>query len=145
MKNNFSIDINELHPLPHETLKDHWRVPVQYIDPNYIVFAGHNFTRTFSEDTIPASILSKLTMAKASDKSFLTDNTLTYLDVFYYPNDDSMGDVGWRVTETMYIVILEERELRSLLGIEDLMDKLDWNEENDTRRKSKSKSKKNLR
>jgi hypothetical protein len=84
-------------------------------------------------------------MAKASDKSFLTDNTLTYLDVFYYPNDDSMGDVGWRVTETMYIVILEERELRSLLGIEDLMDKLDWNEENDTRRKSKSKSKKNLR
>jgi hypothetical protein len=44
----------------------------------------------------------------------------------------------------MYIVVLEECELRSLLGIEDGMNKLDWNEENDTRRKSKSKSKKIL-
>lgn len=146
------FDLDDLHALPHETLENHYRVPVKYINPNYIVFVGNKFRRTFTEDTLPDNILSKLTMARASDKKYLDDDKVNAIDIFYYPHDDSMGDVGWRVSETMYIVVLEERELRSLLGIEDLMDKSDWNgilfdlkEENDTRRKSKSKSKKNLR
>ena len=127
---HFLIDLENLHALPHEKLKNHWRVPVQYIDPNYIVFAGHKFTRTFSEDTLPKNILSKLTMARASGKKYLDDDMVNAVDMFYYPHDDSMGDVGWRISETMYIVVLEERELRSLLGIEEI---IDWKDVYDSR------------
>lgn len=108
----------ELFPMPHETLKNHWRVPVQYVNPDYIVFIGQKFTRTFNEKTIPSNILAKLTMARASDKEYSSDNAIGYLDVFYYSHNDSMSDVAWRVSDTIYIVVLEERELRSLFGKE---------------------------
>lgn len=141
----FLIDLENLHALPHETLINHWRVPVQYIDPNYIVFAGHKFTRTFSEDTLPKNILSKLIMARASDKKYLDDDMVNAIDMFYYPHDDSMGNIGWRVSETMYIIVLENRELYSLLGITELIDEFDWSEDDDTRSESKNESKENLR
>jgi hypothetical protein len=130
----FLIDLENLHALPHETLRNHWRVPVQYIDPNYIVFAGHKFTRTFSEDTLPKNILSKLTMARASGKKYISDNMVNQLSIYYYDHDDGMGDIAWRVSDTYYVVVLDERELRSLFG-----------EENDTRSESKSESKESLR
>ena len=128
------FELDELEPLPHETLKNHHRVPVKYIEPNYIVFVGYKYTRTFTEKTIPSNILAKLTMARASGKKYISDNMVTQLSIFYYDHDDSMGDVAWRVSETLYVVVLDERELRSLFG-----------EESDTRSESKSESKESLR
>jgi hypothetical protein len=129
------FEIDELEPLLHDTLKNHHRVPVKYVDPNYIVFAGYKYTRTFTENTIPDCILSKLTMAKASGKKYISDSMVNQLNMYYYEHDDGMGDIAWRVSDTYYVVVLNERELRSLFGKED----------DDTRSKSKNKSKENLR
>lgn len=130
--NKFKPD--KLEPLPHQTLDNHYRVPVWYEDPNYIVFIGYKHTRTFTENTIPPCILSKLTMARASGITFTGDDHIDYLGVYYYHGNDSMGDIAWQVSKSLYIVVLEERELRSLFG-----------EENDTRSESKSESKESLR
>ena len=128
------FEIDELEPLPHEKLKNHHRVPVKYIEPNYIVFVGYKYTRTFTENTIPDCVMSKLTMAKASGKKYISDNMVNQLSIFYYEHDDGMGDIAWRVSDTYYVVVLDERELRSLFG-----------EESDTRSESKSESKESLR
>lgn len=128
------FEIDELEPLPHERLKNHHRVPVRYIEPDYIVFAGYKYTRTFTENTIPSCILSKLTMARASGKKYISDNMVNQLDIFHCEHD-GIRDIAWRVSDTYYVVVLDECELRSLFG----------KEENDTRSESKSESKETLR
>lgn len=129
------FELDKLEPLPHEKLKNHHRVPVRYVEPNYIVFVGYKYTRTFTENTIPSCILSKLTIARASGKKYISDNMVNQLNIFYYQHDDGMDNIAWRVSNTYYVVVLDECELRSLFG----------KEENDTRSESKSKSKENLR
>lgn len=124
----FADDGESLMPMPHAYLHDHYRVPVRKMLPDYKVFVDKGQSRMFTQETIPKYILSKMVMADAvSQSDTLTEDSKLYqIDMFIYKNskgepmgktDRGMGDVAWRASETMYIVVLNDEELDKLKGL----------------------------
>lgn len=105
-----------LYPYPHETMHDKFRVPVWKSDPDYIIYVAKNYKRTFNDNTLPNYIQAKLTMANASGNKYASDSEINYIDLFIYNGNDGMGDIAWRASDTMYIVILDGWQVSSLIG-----------------------------
>ena len=130
-------DIKRLVPIPHPTTNEQWRVPVLDKGDSYVVYIGKNHTRTFNHKNIPSFVISKLTMAKVTTEKYFKDDDYGWTDVYtnidYFSNN--VNDIGWRVSNSLYVVILKTSELRSLFG----------DNEDDTRSESKSEGKENIR
>ena len=111
----------KLMPMPHHELDEHWRVPVTKDDgipPQYTVYLGDEYKRIFTEDTLPDYVLSKITMLEASvngrDLVVLDDAyVFTSLDV-HLPNGYELKDIAWRVSSSLYVVVLNNIEFNGL-------------------------------
>ena len=119
-RNSMGIKI-KLMPMPHHELDEHWRVPVTKDDgipPQYTVYLGDEYKRIFTEDTLPDYVLSKITMLEASvngrDLVVLDDAyVFTSLDV-HLPNGYELKDIAWRVSSSLYVVVLNNIEFNGL-------------------------------
>lgn len=109
---------DNLQPISHATLTDHYRVPLQRLPPEYKVFVGAGFTRMFDETSIPDYVKSKITMADAASVSTIPDYELYETDLFIYKGN-GLGDVAWRASDTMYIVVLDKQQLTDMRGKHD--------------------------
>ena len=108
--------------------------------PIYNVYIGDNTKRIFKHGTLPTFIKSKLAMIKSIPKeewnAYKDDELFNELD-WYLPknhtqNNPEFKNIGWCVSDSIYVIILSEEELSELKGIRI-----------DTREKSQSKSKTN--
>jgi hypothetical protein len=128
-----------LEPMPHATLKDHWRVVMQNIKGSYKVNVDKDYIRTFTDATLPTFIKMKISFASAEEPLYATGMTPMYPNIFIYVGKmKELADIAWRVSPTVYILILHRTDLDSMTCQSDMKD----NESNDTRIKSKSQSKK---
>ena len=104
-----------LSPVLHETLADHYRVPIKHKEPRYSIYVKPDYKRIFLEEKLPPFIQSRLTMAKAACERILPDNELYEVGMYIY-RGNGMGDVAWRASESMYIVVMDKHELNDLCG-----------------------------
>jgi hypothetical protein len=115
----FSNDgiVKSLSPVSHP-IAGLYRVPVRIEQDKHTIYVGDNHTRMFDVDTLPAFIKHKLAMIIVSatpESSIRTDAQLTNLEL-YAPRVGDMHLIGWRASQTMYIVVMSEEELDSLRG-----------------------------
>ena len=111
--------VKSLSPISHETEEGMYRVPVRVEGENHTIYVGDNHTRMFDSDTLPAFIKHKLAMiiVSATPASvFFKDEFLSKLDLYATPKKGNLQTIGWRASETMYIVVMSEEELTSLIG-----------------------------
>jgi hypothetical protein len=117
----FSNDdvVRSLSPISHEFEEGLYRVPVRVEGEKHTIYVGDNHKRMFDADTLPAFIKHKLAMiiVSATPESLVrTDIQLTNLELYATPKAGSLQTVGWRASQSMYIVVMSEEELTSLIG-----------------------------
>lgn len=112
------MDFNSLYPMPHHKIKGSYRVPVQKLDSRYTVFTAQKSKRILTADTLPNFIKHKLTMAEAAaDKEYPKDSDILWIDIFLYKGPSGMDSVAWKASETMYIVVMNDKQLNTLKGL----------------------------
>jgi hypothetical protein len=117
-----------------------------HTDGSYVVCVDKNYTRKFTDETLPIFIRMKLPFAKArSDHGEPTGYELvdtwaiTDPELYICPEDmKDLENIAWQVSPSLYIIVLHETDLNSLRGERLTKDK------HDTRSKSKTQSKENL-
>ena len=134
-------------PMPHHILKKHWRVPMWHTDGSYVVCVDKNYTRKFTDETLPIFIRMKMPFMKATSK-FSEDNPQGYVldrwivrepDLYICKDENKdLENIGWQVSPSFYIIVLHDTDLDSLRGERLTKDK------HDTRSKGKKQSKENL-
>lgn len=109
--------IINLSPISHEFEEGLYRVPVRVEGENHTIYVGDNHTRMFDADTLPAFIKHKLAIIIVSFPAvYMRDAFLSKLDLYATPKSKDLQLVGWRASETMYIVVMSGDELSSLKG-----------------------------
>lgn len=121
----------KLEPIPHFVMTDYVRVPVKRDGENFIVFLEKSFIRRYTLSTLPDFISSKITIANIITNEVKPDHKLQHYDIFICDSDNGDPDIGWRASESYYVVIIHMRDYKKLFGKTD-----------DTRKESKRKSKK---
>ncbi len=114
----FSNDdvVKSLSPISHEFEEGLYRVPVRIEGDKHTIYVGDNHTRMFDTDTLPAFIKHKLAMIIVSNTVYISDAALSKLMLYATPKNNTLQTIGWRASQSMYIVVMSEEELTSLIG-----------------------------
>ena len=73
--------------------------------------------RIWTDETMPDFIKTKLTMILASQvKEPIPDDELNRIELYINHDNPELGEVGWRASESMFIIVMTDEELRSLWG-----------------------------
>jgi hypothetical protein len=91
----------------------------------YNFYVGDNTKRILSSHSLPKFIQLKLAMInsipKEDWKSFEYDDTFTELDCYIPPKyityNPEFKNIGWCVSDSIYVIIMSEDELSELKGI----------------------------
>ena len=107
-------------PLTHPEKADHWRVPVYRDDTLYTIKLDTDFTRVFTDRSLPPYIKTKIVIADAGyeprDIAVLNQNFFGMQDLFIYKGSYGLQDTAWRVNDNHYIVVLDKVEMKTLRG-----------------------------
>jgi hypothetical protein len=107
--------VRNLAPISHET-EGLYRVPVHIENELHTVYVGDNHTRMFDADTLPDFMKHKLAMITVRHQGELVqDKALSTLNLFATRKGE-LETVGWRASQSMYIVVMTLSELHSLTG-----------------------------
>ena len=108
--------VQSLSPMGHEFGDRLYRVPVQIVDEQHTVYVGDNHKRMFDTDSLPDFLKHKLAMITVSGHGeLLSDKELTRLHLFATKIGE-LECIGWRVSESFYVVVMTDDELESLRG-----------------------------
>jgi hypothetical protein len=109
--------VGNLSPVVHQYNYALYRVPLRKEGDSYTIYVGDKFTRVFDEDTLPDEIKSKMAMVLARGNPILHDDEVTQLNLMTTPlrNDDFI-EVGWRVSDMWFVVVLTYNSLMKLKG-----------------------------
>lgn len=110
-----------VEPMPHQTLKGAWRVPVVVIDrgDTYEVYIHSNYLLRYESKKLPNSIRMRLSMIHAiptpkqiSKKAGALSDHSMYINY----HDKRLDEIGWQSGADTYIVVLEQKEFMRLRG-----------------------------
>ena len=123
---------NEIVYSPHSFLGNRYMVILEtkivvhklQNPPQYNLYIGNNTKRIFSPSSLPSFIQSKLAMISAIPKDkwngyFDSDNFSEfdcYLSSNYTQNNPEFKHIGWQVSDSIYVIVLDEDELAQLKG-----------------------------
>ena len=113
------IEIKDLCPLVHPYNWSLYRVPLRRIGDDHTVFLGNGKTRIYTAGSLPDCIKFKLTMVLASPDIALHDESKRDFGVHSLMINNSaahMNDIGWRASDTYFVVVIESEDLDSLIG-----------------------------
>ena len=116
-----------------EVLKpNEWRVPMYHKDIHYTIYVGNGLVRHYTNKTLPDPLKSKMAMITAywinNHPKLINDITSDDLVGFgfatgmcFYRNTYPavFCDVGWRISESYYTVIVDDELLFSMRGQHD--------------------------
>ena len=129
MKNYYQEDIDfkigyfqESAPVPYPKNNDLWMVPARKQDYQWQIFVGKNYMRLFQQQDLHAELKCKLAFIYAWGDPFKKDGDLVgEIELFTYPHKRDVLDIGWRVSDTWFIFLLNDDFLIDLRGQYDLM------------------------
>ncbi len=110
---------SQLSPLVHAYNWSLYRVPLRRINDDHTVYLGNGKCRIYTTATLPDCIKCKLTMILASPNSNLNDEDSRWFGVHSLMQNNSephMGDIGWRASDTFFVVVISSEDLDSLIG-----------------------------
>jgi hypothetical protein len=92
--------------------------------PQYNLYVGNNTKRIFSPSSLPKFIQLKLAMINSINKekwnAFLDSDEFYELDCYLYNNfilhNPEFKHIGWQVSDSIYVIVLNEDELTQLKG-----------------------------
>lgn len=105
---------------PDKDGKRYYRLLVKIVDDVHMAYVGNDSTRIFTPDTLPLMLKHRLAIIKSRSQGVNEKEALTHsmLGVFMHPPrkdiSEEMETIGWRSSETMYIVIVSEEELEQI-------------------------------
>lgn len=109
--------LGTLTPVVHQYNYALYRVPLRKEGNSYTMFVADGFTRVFDEDTLPDEVKSKLAMVMARGNPILYDHEVTHLNLMTTPlRNDEFIEVGWRVSDMWFVVVLTYDSLMKLKG-----------------------------
>lgn len=111
--------MNVFLPLSHPTIEGLTRVPVYRDEPPlYTIWLGVDYTRVFTERSLPDFIRSKIVIADAGyEPRELIPVKIDLTDLYIYRGSYNLQDTGWRYDNNHYIVVLNDVEFSMLRGI----------------------------
>ena len=110
---------SQLSPLVHPYNWSLYRVPLRRIGDDHTVYLGNGKCRIYTTETLPDCIKCKLTMILASPDVALHDESRRDFGVHSLMQNNSaahMNDIGWRASDTYFVVVIESEDLDSLVG-----------------------------
>ena len=82
-----------------------------------LIYLGDRLCRWMHDSRLPETIRSKIAMVEVIDKDWQSRKQLACTTTAAYkPPSKEFYDVGWRVTEDMYTLIVPEQTIDSLKG-----------------------------
>lgn len=96
-----------------------YRVPLRRIGDDHIIYLGNGRSRIYTAETLPDCIKHKLTMVLASPDVALHDERSMTWGVHKLMINNSawhMNDIGWRSSDTYFVVVISSEDLDSLVG-----------------------------
>jgi hypothetical protein len=109
--------LTELSPIVSQYNMGMFRVPLHRVDNSYRIFVADKFTRVYDEDTLPDEVKTKMAMILASDyQAVSNDVDLSMLSIYQTPDNEAMREIGWRASETYFVVILTAETLMHMRG-----------------------------
>lgn len=89
-------------------------------DGVYTIQVTHNMTRSLSRKDLPDLIKTKLAFINSVQKQNTFSETVrfhpTWMTVYELPEDEALHDVGWRVVEGIYCLVLDQETIDLLVG-----------------------------
>jgi hypothetical protein len=110
---------SQLCPLVHPYNWSLYRVPLRRLGDDHTVYLGNGKTRIYTAESLPDCIKFKLTMVLASPSVGLHDEFKRGFGVHCLMQNNSaahMNDIGWRASDTFFVVVITSEELDSLIG-----------------------------
>jgi hypothetical protein len=109
--------LGNLTPVVHQYNYALYRVPLHKQGNSYTIYVADGFSRVFDEHTLPDKVKTKMAMVLARGNPILRDYEVTHLNLMTTPirNDDFI-EVGWRVSDSWFVVVLTYDSLMKLRG-----------------------------
>jgi hypothetical protein len=109
--------LGSLSPVVHQFNYALYRVPLRREGNTYTMYVADGFNRVFDEDTLPDEVKSKMAMVMARGNPILHDHEVTHLSLMTTPiRGDDFIEVGWRVSDMWFVVVLTYDSLMALRG-----------------------------
>ena len=110
------LHANQLSPMVSQYDWNLYRVPLRKIENNYRIYVADFFTRDFDEYTLPDEIKTKMAMILASPQQIMKDDDVSLLELMSTPKEEGYREIGWRTSDTYFVVVLTYRTLCLLRG-----------------------------
>lgn len=106
-----------LSPVVHPKNWDLIRVPMIRPDNgHYTVFVGDNTVRRYTDETLPDALKTKVAIIlNVPFDDYIDDYELDKLSVYTNKHSPELDEVGWRVSESYFCLVLSRKILDSLL------------------------------
>ena len=103
-------------PTVHPRNWDLVRVPLRRTPENYTVYVADKYFRRYDNHTLPDELKVKLTMILATDWDYRPDEELTKLSMYTNNQSPELDEIGWRVTESYFCLVLTRPTLETMRG-----------------------------
>ena len=118
MANNIYPDLTSIS---HSYLNNSLRVPMWVEDGSYVIETGLNRRRIFTDETLPDEVKALLSMIHSlppyETGIYLIGNLIApHERTAYIAPDERYIEIGWRVTDNLYMLVLEREVLNRLDG-----------------------------
>jgi len=113
------INTDHLCPLVHPYDFRLYRIPIRRIGDGHFVYLGGGKSRIYTSETLPDCIKCKMTMILASPDVALHDEHDRSFGMFKLMQNNNaahMNDIGWRSSDTFFVVVISIEDLSSLDG-----------------------------
>ena len=109
--------IGHLSPVVHPKRWELIRLPVRRVEGRYVVYVADGLVRYYDEETLPDVLRTRFAMILATPQpELLNEILLQRLHVYINAHDPELDEVGWRVSETYFCIIVDRETLESLKG-----------------------------
>lgn len=97
---------------------DYVRVPVIRIDGQYHVYVAEKQSRIYDDETLPDDMKVKFAMILSVPHTNVIEdeNVRGMFDVFINEETKELDEIGWRVSEHLFCIVMPRSTLNSLKG-----------------------------
>lgn len=106
----------DLSPISHSYLTNSLRVPMWVDDGSYEIETGLNRWRIYTEETLPDEVKALLSMIYSFPEHRAWAWDVGGISMAYIAPDERLVEIGWRVTNNLYMLVLDRSVLDRLNG-----------------------------
>jgi hypothetical protein len=103
-------------PVVHPRNWDLVRVPVRRVSGEYVVYVADGYHRRYDDHTLPDELKTKLAMILATDWTYRPDDALTKLMLYTNEHSPALDEIGWRVSESYFCLVLTRLTVAAMKG-----------------------------